>query len=238
MDPATTAPESRCVTPGPLPEGGWFTDVTAEVGLADVEAIRVASADIDGDGHPDLVLHGMSSKRDSADAPQKRVFLNKAGRFEEITAESGLLDSRDGPGTGRLSHFSVFADVDNDGDLDLFDAAYIDTNTDAAAAKADRSEIYINDGKGRFTMADRSAPSKLALPTSGASFADYDRDGLVDLFVGTFYKGAEGAGSYLYKGNGAGGLATLASARRSSVPRRTATRPRSCAARTASPRTA
>lgn len=198
------APASRCVTPGPLPEGGWFTDVTDELGLGGIEAVRVASADIDGDGLPDLVLHGMSNTRDSAAAPQKRVFLNKAGRFEEITAESGLLDSRDGPGTGRLSHFSVLADVDNDGDLDLFDAAYIDTNTDATAAKVDRSEIYINDGKGHFTMAERSAPSKLALPTSGASFADYDRDGFVDLFVGTFYKGAEGAGSYLYKGDGTG----------------------------------
>lgn len=210
--PAPGAPASRCVTAAPLPAGGWFTDVTAEVGLSDVEAIRVSSADLDGDGLPDLVLHGMPNKRDSADAPQKRVFLNRGGRFEEITAESGLLDSRDGPGTGRLSHFSVFADVDNDGDLDLFDGAYIDPNTDPVAAKADRSEIFLNDGTGRFTMAPRTAPSKLALPASGAAFADFDRDGLIDVFVGTFYKGSEGAGTYLYRGAGNGGFSDVSAA--------------------------
>ena len=49
----------------------------------------------------------------------------KGGRFVDATAESGFLDSRDGPGPGRLSNLAVFADVDNDGDLDIFDGAYI-----------------------------------------------------------------------------------------------------------------
>lgn len=203
--PAEDAPpEARCKPAAALPPSGWFTDVTAESGLADVQAIRVSAADLDGDGLPDLVLHWTGNKRDSAEAPMKRVFMNRGGRFEETTAESGLLDSRDGSGTGRLAHLAVFADVDNDGDLDLFSGSYIDGSTDSTASAKDRSEILLNDGKGHFSFADRSAPSKPKLPTSGASFADFDRDGVVDLFVGTFYSGAEGAGNQLYRGVGDG----------------------------------
>jgi len=59
---------------------------------ADVEGIRLVSADVDGDGLPDLLVHGIAGGRDSAAAPKKRLFLNKGGKFVEATAESGLLD--------------------------------------------------------------------------------------------------------------------------------------------------
>lgn len=200
---AEGAPEPKCVTPGPLPMGAWFTDITAESGLADVQALRLAAGDIDGDGLPDLVFHQLTNTRDSLADPKKRIFLNKGGRFEEITAESGIMSSRDGENTGRLSHFSVLADVDNDGDLDIFDGAFVDTSTDPSA-RNDRSEIFLNDGTGHFTMAPRSAPASRGLPMSSASFTDIDGDGIIDLFVGTFYQGNEGAGSYLFKGVGDG----------------------------------
>ena len=211
--PATEAPpDAKCKTPAPLPPSGWFTDITAESGLADIDGIRIVAADVDGDGLPDLLVHGGVSARDTLAAPKKRLFINKGGRFEETTATSGLLDSRDGPGTGRLANLAVFADVDNDGDLDLFNGAFIDENTEAVAAQKDRSEIMLNDGKGHFTFAPRSKPSSKALPTSGASFNDYDRDGFVDLFVGTFYDGSEGGGSYLYKGRGDGTFSDVSEA--------------------------
>jgi hypothetical protein len=202
--PEDVPPEPKCKTPAPLPPSGWFTDVTAEVGLGDVQAIRVSAADLDGDGLPDLVFHWTGSARDSIATPMKRVFMNRGGRFEETTAQSGLMDSRDGPGTGRMSHLTVFADVDNDGDLDLFDGTYSDENSDPTSSQKDHSEIFLNDGKGHFTLADRSAPSMKVLPTSGASFTDFDRDGDIDLFVGTWYDSSEGAGEYLYKGQGEG----------------------------------
>ena len=58
-DPAAEPPPpAQCKTPGPLPAGAWFTDITAQSGLADVEGIRIVAADLDGDGLPDLLIHG------------------------------------------------------------------------------------------------------------------------------------------------------------------------------------
>jgi hypothetical protein len=125
----------------------------------------------------------------------------------DATAESGLLDSREGPRTGRLAHMAVFGDVDNDGDLDVFSGTY---HNGDASLPPDRSEILLNDGQGRFTFAAESDVSR-KLPTAGAAFVDYDRDGLLDLFIGTWYGGTgiDGAGDFLYKGQGDGTFADV-----------------------------
>ncbi|MEO6421037.1 MAG: VCBS repeat-containing protein, partial [Polyangiaceae bacterium] len=204
----TSGPPSVCKAAGALPAGKWFTDVTNDVGFAGINGVRVSAADLDGDGWVDVVVHGAPSARDPLPAPMKHVLMNHEGHFTDAIGESGLLDSRDGSATGRLSHLMVFGDVDNDGDLDAFsgttqDASYV------PPASTDRSEILLNDGKGHFAFAPASGPSSSALPTSAASFVDIDRDGLLDLFVGTFYLGNEGAGNRLYLGSGDGQLSDV-----------------------------
>ncbi|MCS6915958.1 MAG: CRTAC1 family protein [Myxococcales bacterium] len=195
-------PQARCRPRAELPPGRLFTDVTDEVGLTGVTGIRLAAADLDGDGWVDLVVHGFGNTRDQVpDRLLRRVLRNRGGRFEDVTMASGLLDSRDGPMTGRLAHLAVFGDVDNDGDLDLFSGTFA-TATDMPPT--DRGEILLNDGRGHFSMAPPSAPSARRLPTAAATFVDYDRDGLLDLFVGHFYLGSEGAGNALYRGLGDG----------------------------------
>lgn len=197
-------PAARCKMPGPLPPAAMFTEITAQVGLGQVQGTRVSAVDLDNDGWTDLVFHSGGTVRDNPPTLYvKRVFMNHQGTFVDATAESGMLDSRDGPGTGRLSELMLFGDVDNDGDLDAFSP-----NPQNAALKPpasnDVTEVMLNDGKGHFTFADPSDPSKARLTTSSATFVDYDRDGNLDVLVGTTYDatGLESMGNHLYQGGG------------------------------------
>lgn len=88
------------------------------------------------------------------------------GSFENDTQRAGVgLDSV-------VSVTSAFADIDNDGDQDLFVTAVREGNY-----------LFENDGTGAFTDISEAAGLLNAGHSSGAVFFDYDRDGLLDLFV-------------------------------------------------------
>ncbi len=78
---------------------------------------------------------------------------------------------------GALSNGCASADVDGDGDLDLYITSVL-TN---------RYQLWINDGAGHFIeeATTRRAAIKTTLKHTGfsASFGDYDRDGYLDLYV-------------------------------------------------------
>lgn len=94
--------------------GGWrFRDITdsAGVGAAGRYSTGAAFADIDGDGDLDLIL--------LATTGPNAIFLNDGrGRFTEHGADLGL------DPTGRGGTTVAMADVDGDGDLDLYVANY------------------------------------------------------------------------------------------------------------------
>jgi enediyne biosynthesis protein E4 len=94
--------------------GQWrFEDITATAGVAaaDRHSTGAAFADIEGDGDLDLVL--------LATTGPNAIFLNDgSGRFTERSADIGL-DS-----AGRGATTPALADVDGDGDLDLYVANY------------------------------------------------------------------------------------------------------------------
>ena len=193
-------PENCPTNPDP---GIQFRDVTDAWGASDVLANRVSSADLDGDGYPDVIVHRTGShNRADFSLPARdwpyRVLMNraKAGGGRELvdrTVDSGYGALRDPAGDeGRAAHFAVFGDVDNDGDVDVFGGTYSDP-TQRATDPGDRSEILLNDGSGTFTIAERSAAiagsddGARALPTTAAAFLDHDRDGTLDAFIGYWY---------------------------------------------------
>ena len=119
----------------------------------------IAVADVDGDGLYDIYFVGQTGGNE--------LWKNLGGgQFKNITAEAGV------GVPGRISVTASFADIDNDGDADLFVTTVRGGNL-----------LFENDGHGHFRDITREAGITGAAHSSGAVFFDYDHDGLLDLLV-------------------------------------------------------
>ncbi len=196
---------------------GAFAEETEAWGLTGITATRFSTADLDGDGYPDLIAsEGDAFARDDFDAGTRYHWLlmnrddGDGGRtFVDETEASGLFQIRgeDASAGGRPGQINVFGDVDNDGDLDVFSGHFNNEASDDGDL-GDRSELLLNDGTGSFTLAE---PSDFHVDdgyaTSGASFHDFDGDGVIDLWMTGWYEsygGLHGEQDHLLRGNGDG----------------------------------
>jgi hypothetical protein len=197
---------------GDDPTPPYFTDVTDEVGLTGVPAFRISVGDLNGDGYADVFIH-LEPDHGAGDVLDKQLlYMNEPGddpadpysrKFVDRTAGSGIRDNRDGTGDGRHSDAAIFGDVDNDGDLDIFTSVYLHRNYGLAEGT---NELLINDGTGHFHLASNS-PFHLQenWNTPAAVFLDYDNDGNLDLYIGTWYKPDSTMNAdRLYRGHGDG----------------------------------
>lgn len=120
----------------------------------------VAVGDYDNDGLPDVYLV-------SQDGANRLFRQTSPMHFEDVTAKAGGVDGGDAWGNA-----ASFADIDNDGDLDLFVCNLESPNL-----------LYVNQGDGTFV--EKAGPYGLGLTAAsmGCAFADYDNDGDLDLYV-------------------------------------------------------
>jgi len=140
----------------------WLTSVGA----------AAAAADVNGDGWTDLYV--TSSGRGASN----RLFLNNGdGSFRDATAAS---EAGVGNPHGASMH-AVFGDVDNDGDPDLYVVMWGASN-----------RLFENLGEGRFRDITEAARVGWWGYGNGATFLDYDRDGLLDLLVANYFPEAVG----------------------------------------------
>lgn len=195
---------AHCEARAPIvPDAGFFTDISEASGIQQGNFLpdppegtaindhsRLAFADIDGDGFDDVVMHSLFPNAQNGVPFEHLVFRNRGdGTFEDVSDASGLRDVQ--------AAFFAFADVDNDGDQDLF--AGLDLPDYASFGSA----IYLNDGTGVFTELPDAGVATSSDTAANASFGDFNGDAIVDLFVG-FGGTSFAAPDRLYAGNGDG----------------------------------
>ncbi|MEE9129755.1 MAG: CRTAC1 family protein [Phycisphaerales bacterium] len=153
---------------------GTFDNVAAEAGVENgLGNSGVIAADFDNDGWQDLFLTGEGgSLYGSKQMPLKFYHNNGDGTFSDITEATGLVS----PPTALDP---AVADIDLDGDLDIFIGApgslFLQVNH--------KNELWLNNGDLTFTNISASSGVDTSLGACAASFLDYDTDGFPDLFI-------------------------------------------------------
>ena len=167
-----------------------FTDVTAEMKADnDGRAITLSFNDYNGDGRPDILI-GNGDKSCS-------LLRSDGNVFTDVTKDAGILNDELGTKTW-IGSSVISGDYDNDGDLDIFVAT--DAWPPDPSFESCRNYLYQNNGDGTFIDVTLTAGvSGLETGSFGAVFADYDSDGLLDLYVVNL-----GSPNTLYKNKGDG----------------------------------
>jgi hypothetical protein len=161
---------------------GTFTDVALESGVQNNRyAKAVVWGDYNGDRWPDLYVSNYKSAN--------RLYRNNGnGSFTDVAEDLGV--------TQPITSFPAwFWDVDNDGELDIYVAAYSAEIADLASSalglpvRTELAKLYRGTGGGRFE--DASARFSLTRPNApmGSNFGDLDNDGYPDFYLGTGYPG-------------------------------------------------
>jgi enediyne biosynthesis protein E4 len=170
---------------------GQFTDVTEKAGVAgEGYSMGVAVADYDNDGFPDIFVAGVN---------RNILYRNRGdGTFADVTDKARL--------TGVDSHYgklwsvsAAWVDIDNDGWLDLVVGNYVQWDPalepscgtpqkplycHPSAYRDTPTQLFRNNHDGTFT--DITESSGIGAQTGkgmGVAIADYDGDGLMDIFI-------------------------------------------------------
>lgn len=156
-------------------EGGRFTDVTRAVGLSSAAAQSTSAVWLDDDldgrldlylvQYGDLMFARMPAPDGTPDGLGNRLYRGGPAGFTDVTTKAGVGDTAWGLGAAAF-------DYDADGDADLF-----------VVNDFGRSALYRNSGDGTFEDVSKAAKVDFAGNGMGASVADYDGDGRLDLFV-------------------------------------------------------
>jgi hypothetical protein len=179
---AASAGAAGALQPGAAPPRFTFVDATARAGLTFVHENGasgdfyypelfgggVAVLDADSDRWPDLLFVSGKPWKGTA-SPRHALYRNNHdGTFANVTAGSGF-DTLDVYALG-----ASVGDFDNDGRDDVF------------VTTTEGGRLLRSSGPNRFTDVTSQAGIHRTTFAVSAAWLDYDKDGLLDLFVGNY----------------------------------------------------
>jgi tetratricopeptide (TPR) repeat protein len=168
---------------------GTFTDRAAQAGLADqMGGLNLIQTDYNNDGCTDILVLRGAWEQESLGQRKSLLRNNCNGTFTDVTKESGLAKRATNTQAG------VWADIDNDGLLDLF-----------VGDETGPSQLFRNKGDGTFEDISHAAGIDQTAFTKAVVAADYDSDGYVDFYVSNLNKG-----NFLYHNNHNGTFTEIA----------------------------
>jgi len=129
----------------------------------------VAIGDINGDQLPDLFFSG--------NQVSNKLYLNKGDlKFEDITERAGVA------GTSTWKTGSIMGDVNGDGLLDIYVCAVV-----GIKHLRGHNELFINNGDNTFSEKSSEYGLDFESYGSSAAFLDYDLDGDLDMYLGSYF---------------------------------------------------
>lgn len=172
-------------------DGESFADATAESGLPPMQGIKqILLVDLNDDGYRELLITAWGSP--------VRLFENTGGHFSE-RADAGGLGRAIGTGFPGLATGASCADIDRDGDLDV----YISYWKPGPVGPEARNALYRNDGFLLFTDLSETSGTDSEKKSYQPLLSDLTGDGWVDLLVAQDKRGAldfwknDGAGNFV-----------------------------------------
>ena len=163
--------------------GYGFEDVTRKAGLNGiVSGLNCLHADYNNDGYVDILILRGAWLGTSGNHPNSLLRNNGDGTFSDVSKSSGILSFYP-------TQTASWADVNNDGYLDLF------IGNESKPNQYNPCELFINQGNGKFLEQSKKYNlDQINGFVKGVAFGDINNDQWPDLFVSVL-----GGKNFLFK---------------------------------------
>lgn len=179
-----------------------FEDISRTAGIGQKKgwSTGVTMADVNADGYLDIYVCRNGDSMNPDDRGNQLYINNKDLTFTESAQKFGLADKG-------FSTQAVFFDMDNDGDLDMYQVnqppdprLFMRYKVPRARAVYHRDKLYRNDGGVYHDISQQASISNSLAHGLGVSASDFNNDGWTDLYVSNDYDEPD----FLYYNNGNG----------------------------------